>query len=71
VTAVAAEKGVLPIQVALAWVLRHAAVSAPIVSVTKVEQLDQLAAGLAVTLTDAEARRLESRYAPHPVLGID
>jgi aryl-alcohol dehydrogenase-like predicted oxidoreductase len=71
VAAVAAEKGVLPIQVALAWVLRHRAVSAPIVSVTKVEQLDQLCAGLGVTLSDDEARRLEAKYEPHPVLGIE
>jgi aryl-alcohol dehydrogenase-like predicted oxidoreductase len=71
VAAVASEKGVLPIQVALAWILRQPAVTAPIVSVTKVEQLDQLAAGLGVTLTDDEARRLEAKYEPHPVLGID
>ena len=71
VAAVAAAKGVLPIQVALAWILRQPAVTAPIVSVTKVEQLDQLAAGAAVTLTDEEAGRLEAKYEPHPVLGID
>jgi 1-deoxyxylulose-5-phosphate synthase len=71
VVAVAARKGVLPIQVALAWILRQPAVTAPIVSVTKPVQLDQLIAGLPVTLTDDEAKALEAPYRPHPVLGID
>ncbi len=57
VVEVAREKGVAPIQVALAWVLREPAVSAPIVSVTKLEQLEQLVAGLEVSLTDADAKR--------------
>jgi aryl-alcohol dehydrogenase-like predicted oxidoreductase len=69
VAEVAREKGVAPIQLALAWVLREPAVSAPIVSVTKLAQLEQLVAGLEVSLTDAEAERLEEPYTPHPVLG--
>jgi 1-deoxyxylulose-5-phosphate synthase len=68
---VAAAKGVPPIHVALSWLLREPAVSAPIVSVTKVEQLDELVAGLPVRLTDEEAARVEAPYQPHPVLGID
>jgi 1-deoxyxylulose-5-phosphate synthase len=71
VASVAQSKGVLPIQVALAWILRQPGVAAPIISVTKREQLDQLIAGLAVTLTDDEARAVEAPYQPHPVLGID
>ena len=69
VAEVAREKGVAPIQLALAWVLREPAVSAPIVSVTKLAQLEQLVAGLEVSLTDADAKRLEELYTPHPVLG--
>ena len=69
VVEVARSKGVLPIQVALAWILRQAAVSAPIVSVTRLEQLDQLVAGLSVALTDDEAARVEAPYRPHAVLG--
>ena len=69
VAEVAREKGVAPIQLALAWVLREPAVSAPIVSVTKLAQLEQLVAGLEVSLTDADAQRLEEPYTPHPVLG--
>ncbi len=71
VVEIAQRKGVLPIQIALAWILRQPGITAPIVSVTKKEQLDQLIAGLPVTLTDDEATALEAAYRPHPVLGID
>ncbi len=69
VVEVARQKGVLPIQVALAWVANRPGVTAPIVSATKLEQLDQLVAGLGVRLTDDERKALEEVYAPHPVLG--
>jgi 1-deoxyxylulose-5-phosphate synthase len=69
VVEVARAKAVLPIQVALAWILRQPGVSAPIVSVTRLEQLDQLVAGLNVTLSDDEAARVEAPYRPHAVLG--
>lgn len=71
VVEVAQAKSVLPIQVALAWVLSKPGVAAPIVSATKIEQLDQLVAGLGVTLTADDARALEEPYQPHPVLGIE
>jgi aryl-alcohol dehydrogenase (NADP+) len=69
VAELAARKGVLPIQVALAWILRQPGVAAPIVGATKPEQLDQLVAGVDVTLSDDQARYLEERYQPHSVLG--
>jgi len=71
VVAVARSKGVAPIQVALAWVLSKPGVTSPIVSVTKLEQLAQLVAGLSITLTPGEVKALEEPYCPHPVLGID
>ena len=71
VVEVAKRKGVLPIQVALAWVLSKPGVAAPIVSATKLEQLDQLVAGLSVTLTPEDVRSLEEPYQPHPVRGIE
>ena len=46
-------------------------ITAPIVSVTKPEQLEQLVAGLGVMLTNEEAVEVEAPYQPHPVLGID
>jgi 1-deoxyxylulose-5-phosphate synthase len=66
---VARDKGVPPIHVALAWVLREPAVSAPIVSVTSLAQLEQLVDGLTVSLTDDEAARVEEPYHPHKVIG--
>lgn len=39
---IAAEKGVRSIQIAFAWILHQPGVTAPIVSVTKLEQLDDL-----------------------------
>jgi aryl-alcohol dehydrogenase (NADP+) len=69
VVEVAGRLGVLPIQVALAWILRQPGMTAPIVSATRLEQLDQLVAGLPVSLSDEDARRLEGAYRPHPVLG--
>src|ERR687897_830941 len=59
VAEVAAGRGVSRAQVALEWVGRHPAVSAPIVGVTKAEQLDDAVAALGVDLTDDEAARLE------------
>ena len=69
VVQVAREKGVLPIQIALAWVLRQPGITAPIVGTSKLEQLDQLIDGLSITLTPDESRFLEEEYQPHPVLG--
>jgi aryl-alcohol dehydrogenase-like predicted oxidoreductase len=70
VVEVAARKGVKPIQVALAWILSKPGVTAPIVSATKLEQLDQLVEGLSVTLTPDEIASLEEPYVPHKVIGI-
>jgi aryl-alcohol dehydrogenase-like predicted oxidoreductase len=67
---VARQKGVKPIQVALAWILSKPGVTAPIVSATKLEQLDQLIEGMSVTLTADEVVALEEPYVPHRVIGL-
>jgi aryl-alcohol dehydrogenase (NADP+) len=69
VAEVAAAKGVLPIQVALAWIRQRPGVVAPIISVTKLEQLKQLVDGLDVRLTAEEMTRVEERYRPRAVRG--
>jgi 1-deoxyxylulose-5-phosphate synthase len=69
VRAVAAERGLPPAQIALAWLLRKPAVSAPIVGATKPGHLQDAVAAVDVTLTDAEVARLEEPYQPHPILG--
>jgi len=70
VVEVAKQKGVLPIQVALAWILAKPGVTAPIISATKIEQLDQLIEGMSVTLSPEEIASLEEPYVPHKVIGI-
>lgn len=69
VVEIAQRQGALPIQVALAWILRQPGVAAPIVGATRLEQLDQLVAGADIKLTDDAAKYLEERYQPHRVLG--
>jgi 1-deoxyxylulose-5-phosphate synthase len=49
-------------QIALAWVLRHPAVSAPIIGATQPHHLPEAAAALEVTLTGDEAATLEESY---------
>jgi aryl-alcohol dehydrogenase-like predicted oxidoreductase len=55
-------------QVALAWVLRNKAVTAPIVGASKLGHIDDAVSALDVELSDEEARKLEAGYAPKPVL---
>ena len=69
VVEVAGARGVRPIQVALAWVMRQPGVTAPIIGASKLEQLDQLIEAASLTLSDEEVRRLEEPYEPHRVLG--
>jgi aryl-alcohol dehydrogenase-like predicted oxidoreductase len=69
VRAVAAERGVSPAQIALAWLLGQPAVTAPIVGATRLAHLDDAIAAADVTLDDAEVSRLEAPYRPHRVLG--
>jgi aryl-alcohol dehydrogenase-like predicted oxidoreductase len=70
VAEIAAERGVSRAQVALAWVSKHPAVSAPIVGATKPHHLDDAIASLQLHLTDDEIRRLEEPYTPQPVSGF-
>ena len=65
---VAAERGVAPAQVALAWLLRQPDVTAPIIGASKMEHLEQAVAALEISLSDDEVRRLEEPYVPHRVL---
>jgi aryl-alcohol dehydrogenase-like predicted oxidoreductase len=68
VAKLAGERGVSNTQVALAWVLRNAAITAPIVGASKLRHLDEALAALDVVLSDHEAALLEAPYRPKPVL---
>jgi len=67
---VAAEAGVRPAQMALAWLLQKPAVVAPIVGVSKPGQLQDALAALEMALSADAIRRLEELYVPHAVAGI-
>lgn len=68
--AVAAETGMRPARVALAWLLQKPAVVAPIVGISKPGQLDDALAALEMQLSQELVARLEEPYLPHPVAGI-
>ena len=70
VAEIAAERGVPPAQIALAWVLQKSAVTAPIIGATKTAHLDDAVAALSIKLSIEEIQRLEAPYVPHAVVGF-
>jgi aryl-alcohol dehydrogenase-like predicted oxidoreductase len=70
VAKVAAARGVPRAQVALAWLLAKAVVTAPIVGATKLHHLDDALASVNVKLTAQEIAALEEPYVPHAVVGF-
>jgi aryl-alcohol dehydrogenase-like predicted oxidoreductase len=70
VAGIAAARGVPMAQVALAWLLRKPAVTAPIIGASKPHHLDDAVAALTLDLTQEEISALEEPYAPHPVSGF-
>ena len=67
---VAAQRGVSPAQVALAWLLAKPAVTAPIVGATKMTHLEDAIAAAELQLTAEEIKELEAPYKPHAVKGM-
>jgi len=69
VVEVAADRGVPPAQVALAWLLAKPGVTAPIVGATQPGHMADALAAEQLELTDDEIKRVEGPYVAHPVLG--
>jgi 1-deoxyxylulose-5-phosphate synthase len=67
---VAAEAGVSPARLALAWLLHKPGVTAPIVGATKLEHIDDAIAAESHALSEEQIARLEEPYVPHAVSGI-
>jgi len=65
---IAAARGLTSSQVALAWVMQHAGVSAPIVGATKMHHLDEALGALSVKLDPEEIKRIEEPYRPKATL---
>ena len=66
---VAAARGVSPAETALSWLLSKPGVTAPIVGVTKLEQLESAARAVELRLTQEECAALEGPYSPRPLRG--
>lgn len=65
---IAKARGFSNMQIALAWVLRNKAITAPIVGASKLGHIEDAVSALDVQLSDEEVKRLEANYAPKPVL---
>ena len=63
--AVADQHRAQPGEVALAWLMAHPGVTAPIASATSVAQLDSLVRATQLTLTPADMAALDAASAPH------
>jgi aryl-alcohol dehydrogenase-like predicted oxidoreductase len=69
VAEVAAERAIPRAQVALAWMLSKAVITAPIIGATKAHHLDDAIAAVDVELSPEEVKGLEEPYTPHDVAG--
>ncbi|CAL9627483.1 aldo/keto reductase [Streptomyces sp. enrichment culture] len=69
VTAIAQSRGVPRAQVALAWLLNKAPVTAPIIGASKPHHLEDAVAATELRLTEKEMEELERAYTPHPIAG--
>ena len=61
---VAARHGKSPAQIALAWLLGKPGITAPVVGVSKLAQLDELVAATQITLEPQDVAYLEALYRP-------
>jgi len=65
----AKQRGVVPPQIALAWLLHQPGITAPIIGASKMHHLEDAVAALEIKLSREEQIYLEEPYRPHPVLG--
>ncbi|MDP9098088.1 MAG: aldo/keto reductase [Verrucomicrobiota bacterium] len=68
--ALANESGISSARMALAWLLQKPGVIAPIIGVSKPQQLDDALAALEVRVQPQTIARLEQPYVPHAVAGM-
>jgi aryl-alcohol dehydrogenase (NADP+) len=69
VTAIAEKRRVSNAEVALAWLLKQPAVTAPIVGATKIEHIEDAVKAVDLELDESELNALSAPYVPHGVLG--
>jgi 1-deoxyxylulose-5-phosphate synthase len=61
---IAGERGTKRAQIALAWLRSKPVVTAPLVGVSSIEQIDDAVASLDIALTQEEVQQLEAPYTP-------
>jgi aryl-alcohol dehydrogenase-like predicted oxidoreductase len=67
---IAAQRGVGPAEIAVAWLLAQPGVSAPIVGASKIHHLDDSVKALGTHLTAEESQKLEGPYETQPPLPL-
>lgn len=67
VVALAAERGVKPAQIALAWLMAKPVVAAPVIGVTRPEHIADAVAATGIALSPEEIAMLEAGYVFRPV----
>jgi aryl-alcohol dehydrogenase-like predicted oxidoreductase len=67
---VSSDRGLPMAQIATAWLLGKAGITAPIVGATKIEQLADPIAALDVKLSDEEIAKLEAPYVSVPAMDL-
>ncbi|WP_297697141.1 aldo/keto reductase [Phenylobacterium sp.] len=65
---IAKQRGLTNMQVALAWVLKNPAITAPIIGASKLGHLEEAVSAVDIKLTDDEVKALEAPYEAKPVL---
>jgi 1-deoxyxylulose-5-phosphate synthase len=70
VAEVAAQRGVGPAQIAVAWLLSQPGVNSPIVGASKVTHLDDSVQALGTQLSPEESQKLEGAYETQPPLPL-
>lgn len=68
---VAAQRGIEPAQVAIAWLLSKPVVTAPIIGATKMKHLETAIGAIDVQLTEEEIQKLEAPYRQHWTRGFE
>jgi len=72
VISLAKQKGVSPSQIALAWLLKNPAVTAPIIGASKLKYLEEAIFALeSIHLSNDECKILEASYKPHPMVTVE
>lgn len=66
---IAKKRGVSMAQIGIAWILSKEGVSAPIVGTTSLKNLEDIIAGVHLTLTEEEIKYIEEPYEPTNIIG--